>query len=330
MKDNILICGTNWLGDSVMSMPAVRLLKRRNPSSLITVLVKPRLVDLWKMQSSVDNVIRLNAGVGETLAMGSSIRKFGFGAAYVFPNSFRSALIPFLAGVPERVGMRGHCRSCMLTCVVKPPSVPEKIHQSWEYFEIIGESGVAEMEQPKLDIPADLTAKMLQRFALGTGEFIGLIPGAARGPSKRWPEDRFVEMGKGLALTRECKLLVFGSGNEKDSCAAVAAGIGKKALNLEGQTSLPELAALLAKCRVVICNDSGGMHLAAAAGAKVVAVFGMTDPAKTGPMGKGHRVICAEGVRQSRDIKRDSSEAAAALKSISADRVAAAAREVLA
>jgi heptosyltransferase-2 len=123
---------------------------------------------------------------------------------------------------------------------------------------------------------------------------------------------------------------VFGSGNETDLCETVTAGIGRKALNLAGQTSLPEFAALLSSCGVVICNDSGGMHLAAAAGAKVVAVFGMTDPAKTGPMGKGHRVICAEGVRQSRDIKRDSSEAAVALKSISADRVAAAAREVLA
>jgi heptosyltransferase II len=89
MTNNILICGTNWLGDSVMSMPGVRLLKRRNPSSLITVLVKPRLVDIWKMQSSVDNVIRLNHGVGETFGMASSVRKLDFGAAYIFPNSFR-------------------------------------------------------------------------------------------------------------------------------------------------------------------------------------------------------------------------------------------------
>jgi heptosyltransferase II len=329
MTNNLLICGTNWLGDSVMSMPAIRLLKRRNPSARITILVKPRLADFWKMQSLVDSVIRLNAGLGETLAMAGSIRKLGFGAAYVFPNSFRSAVIPFLAGVPARTGMRGHFRALMLTRVVEPPAVPQKIHQSWEYLEIVGESGVAEVEQPKLDIPSELGAQMAQRFTLGSAELIGLIPGAARGPSKRWSEDRFIEVGKGLALTRECRLLVFGSGNETELCETVASGIGRRALNLAGQTSLPELAALLARCRVVICNDSGGMHLAAAAGAKVVAVFGMTDPAKTGPMGKGHRLICAEGVQQSRDIKRDSHEAAAALKSISADRVAAAARELL-
>jgi heptosyltransferase-2 len=331
MIDNILICGTNWLGDSIMSMPAIQLLKQRQPSSKITMLVKPKLAALWKMHQAVDEMIPLEDGFAGALRGVSDVKKAGVSRAFIFPNSFRSALLPFLAGVRERVGMRGHQRSWMLTRTVAPPSTPDRNHQSWEYIEIAGESaerGASEL--PRLVIPWEVRTEVGKKFGIDTaGELIGLIPGAARGPSKRWPPERFVEVGYKVSERAKCHTLVFGSDSERELCAEVANGIGRWAHNLAGNTTLSELAALLGLCRVVICNDSGGMHLASAVGTKVVAIFGLTDPATTGPMGKGHRVICAEGVSKSRDIARTSSDAAGALRTIGAARVAQAALDVM-
>jgi len=122
---------------------------------------------------------------------------------------------------------------------------------------------------------------------------------------------------------------VFGTGGESELCAEVARGIGNDAVNAAGKTSIRELAAVLAACAVAVTNDSGGMHLAAAVGTKVVAVFGVTDPDKTGPIGSGHRVIAAEGVRRSRDLAPDSPAARAALDAIPADVVLSAVGEAL-
>jgi lipopolysaccharide heptosyltransferase II len=153
---------------------------------------------------------------------------------------------------------------------------------------------------------------------------IGLLPGAARGPSKRWPAERFAEVGRRLASERGLRIAVFGSAGEAAICREVADGIGGAAACLAGRTSLPELTALLAGCRAVVSNDSGGMHLAAAAGTPVVAIFGLTDPAVTGPIGAAHRVVAAAGVTRARAIPRHSEEAERALRSVTADEVFAA------
>ena len=158
---------------------------------------------------------------------------------------------------------------------------------------------------------------------------MGLLPGAARGPSKQWPPDHFIAVGRQLAARPGCRIVVFGARDEASLCRAVAEGIGPAAITLGGETTLSELAALLGLCRVVVANDSGGMHLAAAAGARVVAVYGLTDPAKTGPIGHGHRIVCAEGRPRSRDIRRNSREAKDALASIRPDRVLEAVMELL-
>jgi len=331
MHPKVLVCGANWLGDSVMSMPAIQAFKESDPGRWLTMLVKPDLVPLWRMHPGVDEVLTLEPGVWGTLRAARVVAGLGFSEALVFPNSFRSALIPYLGRVSERVGMKGHARSWMLTRVVTPSSAPGRTHQAWEYLALVGMTG-RPPACPRLMVPGAAIEAARTRLHLGASgdRLAGLIPGAAYGPSKCWPAERFAAVGGRLAEENGCRVVVLGRASESALCAAVARHAGKEVLDLAGKTSLPELSALLSLCRVVIANDSGGMHLAAACGARVVGVFGITDPSKTAPLGTGHRVLGPEGVRGSRDIERDSAEARQCLQTISVEQVTAAAVAVLA
>ena len=332
---HVLVCGVNWLGDSVMTMPAIRALRERRPEFRITMLVKPALAPLWRMQPAVDDVLESPAGRGGVWRVARVLARKNCGTAYVLPNSFRSALVPFLARVPERIGAPGHWRSWLLTRVVRAPAGrAEAGHQAFEYFDITGVPRDPQgLRMPCLPVPAAVveTVRGLleRRFGGGVRGWVGLMPGAARGPSKRWPAERFAEVGRRLARESGFGILALGSVGERALCQGVTEAIGAGASSLAGETSLAELAAVLSICRVVVANDNGGMHLAAAVGARVVAVFGMTDPATTGPLGEGHSIVRAEGVEGSRDIPRASRAAVRALESISAERVYEAAVSVL-
>ncbi|MBN1557513.1 MAG: lipopolysaccharide heptosyltransferase II [Lentisphaerae bacterium] len=323
----VVVMGTNWLGDSVMSMPALQALKARHPQGRLTLCVKPGLAALWALHDAVDAVIVAEAGMRGTAQAARAVRRCGAGRALVFPNSFRSALIPFAARVPERVGLRGHQRAWMLTRVATPPDPAAKRHQVWEYLRIAGLDGDSVPEAPRLRVPPALRETCRADFRL-TGEhtWAALLPGAARGPSKRWPAERFAAVGRRF---REAgvRVAVLGTAAEAPLCRRVAEGAGE-ALNLAGRTTLPEYAAVLSLCRCAVGNDSGGTHLAAAVGSRVVTVFGLTDPEQTAPLGEGHRIVAAEGPR-SRDLPRRSREARARLAGIEPERVWAAARAVL-
>ena len=219
----------------------------------------------------------------------------------------------------------------MLTQVAGEFPAGERCHQAWEYLSLVGAAGeLSECPAPRLSSQEGLAAEMCTRLGMDRDRpWVALIPGAARGRAKQWPPSRYVEVGRGAADPYGCRCVVFGTGGESELCAEVARGIGNDAVNAAGKTSIRELAAVLAACAVAVTNDSGGMHLAAAVGTKVVAVFGVTDPDKTGPIGSGHRVIAAEGVRRSRDLAPDSPAARAALDAIPADVVLSAVGEAL-
>jgi heptosyltransferase-2 len=331
MKDRVLICGVNWLGDALMSLPAVRAMKRASPGCELMVLAKSFLLPLWESEPSVSGVLELEHGPAGTCRTVARIRGARCRVAYVFPNSFRSALLPFLGMVPERVGSPGHQRVWMLTRVASVGPDAQRGHQSREYFDILGiRPEVGDLAGCRLAVPAaavEAADAMLGRSAAGES-LVALIPGAARGPSKCWPEANFIETGRTIAAGG-VRIAVFGSSREVDLCARVSKGIGPSCMNLAGRTSLLQMAACLQRCRVAVTNDSGGMHMAAAAGTRVVAIYGLTDPSKTGPMGEGHAVMVASGVQGSRDIARRSRAAVEALASIAPGQVVAAVRERL-
>ena len=324
-----LLCGLNWVGDSIMAMPALHDFVSKSVSS-VSVLAKPGLVPLWSMMPGIEDVHALSPGTYGTLATGLRLRREHFDEAYVLPNSFRSAFIPFVAGVPKRVGVAGQHRGWLLTHRWDRPTDPRRYHQAWEYVHALLPSykGDRLPTIPKLELdPSSLTIAS-EWLGDRSDRWVGLVPGAARGPSKRWPPKYFATVGKRLVDEEDCRIVVMGSVAEKLLCSEVVEAIGPSAIDLAGRTTLSSWAAVLAACDVVIANDSGGMHLACAMGTSVVAIYGQTDPQKTGPLGPA-TIVQRSDVRNRR-IARDSEAARLSLASILPNEVYEAAQHWLA
>lgn len=318
----VLVVAPSWLGDCIMAMPALVAFRRRLPGVHVSILAKPSVVALWSLLDGVASVIPLKTGFKGMRETVQAVRADGFDFAYVLPKSFRSAWIPFVARIPGRRGMAGHGRDWMLTETVALSAEAEQGHQSLEMAEVFHVAHGEREAPPFLCVSADVLQSAKTRLLASVPAdrpVIAFFPGAAHGPAKRWPTDRFVTLGKRLASDH--LILVLGGKGDAAVCAETAAGIGPAALDLAGQTSLSELTGVLSACRCVVANDSGGMHLAAGLGVPVVGLFGMTDPVKTAPVGTRNRLLTAEGVARSRDIDRDSVEARKAMESITVESV---------
>jgi heptosyltransferase-2 len=325
--ERVLLCGVNWIGDTIMSLPAIQAYRRRHPRVHLAVLVKPGLAPLWKLHAAPDELLTFEESPPGTFRAASMIRHWRFDRACVLPNSFRSALIPFLAGVPRRAGAAGHARAFLLTETVDTEGDAAS-HQALEYYRLLTPDAVpAEPERPALAISSELAVRADALLAAAKGPRVALLPGAARGPSKRWPAERFAAVGRRLAEKAGCGIVVLGSPSETDLAENVCRAVGPAAVNLGGRCSLGEWAAVLRSCRVAIANDSGGMHVAAAAGTPVVALYGLTDPRRTGPLGPA-RILQAGG-QGARDIARRSAAAEKNLAAITAEQVYEAALELL-
>lgn len=328
-RARVLLCGVNWIGDTIMSLPALEAWRAANPDAHLTVLVKKALRPLWEMHAAADAIETFDDTSSGTFAIGRTLRAAGFHQAIILPNSFRSALIPFLGRIPQRIGAPGHFRSPLLTQRIRHRPEPGRAHQAFESYALFGLPPPEHLGPPHLLVSEGARESALAKIANLPRPIVGLIPGAARGPSKRWPAPRFIALARRLVLERGCGVALFGGPDDHELCAEIEEAIGAASVNLAGRTGLKEWAAALACCDLVVCNDSGGMHLAAAVGAPVVAVFGLTDPDRTGPLG-GACAIVRAGPPGSRDIPRDSAAARQALESIPADQVFAAAEPFLA
>lgn len=329
MENEILIISPNWLGDAVMAMPAVKQLELASPAGTrLVIMAKKAVAGLWRMHSSISEVIELQGGNKATFAMARTLRERKFKEVYIFPNSFRSALIPFLARIKRRRGTVMHARALMINDGVRFNKSFDDKHQAIEYLKIVNAPLDSDLSNTGF-VPeaAELPQEFVAQSTANT--CVAIIPGAARGDSKRWPF--YAETAK-LMLSKNpsLKFFVCGSPNEAPLCEQVVKEIGAdSATSLAGKTNLSQFATVLRKVSLVLCNDSGGMHLASASGTPVVAMYGLTSPVKTGPLGNNAVVIQPEGVKGARAISRNSEEAIAALRSISAEQVAEAALKVL-
>lgn len=324
---NILVSSVNWLGDTIMCMPAVQALRAQYPKAKITIMAKPSLIPLWQLHQVPNNILAINPKIQGAFSTAASVRKKHFTNAFIFPNSFRSALIPFLGRVPNRHGKPGNARSFMLTKLVAPSSAS---HQSYEYMDILGLERSARPERAKLSIPSEALESMSKK--LKTAEkrsVIALIPGAAFGSAKQWPPDYFITAGKTLSQKTGASFAIFGSSSERTLCSQICSNL-PNSINLAGETTVSEFAAGLSLCKTAITNDSGGMHIADAAGINVVAIFGMTDPSVTGPLGKEHRIITDGKNGLTRDIKKDDPRAIERMRAVRPEQVIDAALSILA
>jgi heptosyltransferase-2 len=298
-----LVRATNWLGDAVMSLPAIRAIREALPRAHIAVAARPGLADLYARESGIDRVIPYPKpkGLRERWDFTASLRAERFDAAILLQNAFDAAAMAWMARIPVRIGYNRDGRGLLLThaiSVPKPGEIPR--HERFYYLELLRRAGLveylADVEAIRLGgIDGARAAGGRRLAALGVeGPAIGISPGAAYGDAKRWLPERFAEAGGQLAATLRASVLIFGSGAERELCEAVAAPLresGVAVRNLAGETTLGEFIELAAACRVFLTNDSGGMHIASALAVPTVAVFGATDEAGTGPTGPLARVV---------------------------------------
>lgn len=277
----IVVKGANWLGDAVMSLPLFRSLRRMRPDARIGVLTKPGLADLYRA-AAVDEVLPYDSWLGAV----RSIRK-KFDVAIILPRSFSSAFLAFSSRVPRRIGYAGDGRSALLTDRVPVEDGLLERHRVFYYHHLLSRLGPPpDPEPPRLEIPAD--AREWAARALPGEGYVGMNPGATYGVAKQWFSDRFTEVGRKLG-----KVVVVGGPAEAELGAQVSAGIPGSVL-LAGKTTVTQLAAAIARCRLFVTNDTGPMHVAQAVGVPIVAIFGPTDPVTTPPFGSKHTIVRKE------------------------------------
>jgi heptosyltransferase II len=337
----ILVRGVNWLGDAVMTTPALLRLREKFPAAHIALLTPEKLRELWLNHPAVDETISFAPGEG-VFAIAKKLRRWGetssesglagqnagttargyarptrFDLALALPNSPRSALEVFLAGIPRRIGYARPWRNYFLTQTVAPRAgamkmrkrseaeirklisenskfkiqnskFPPAAHQIFEYLNLAAALGAnPEPLPPQLFITPEEIEATKKKFGLEkiAQPIFGLNPGAEYGPAKRWPVEKFIAAAREIQKRTNCFLLLFGNKADVNTASQIESAIGNRqsAINLAGQTSLRELMALLQLCRVLLANDTGPMHVAAALGTPVVVPFGSTSPELTGP-----------------------------------------------
>lgn len=313
----------NWLGDSIMAMPAVAALVRGSPPDSVVGLCKPAVRSIWNVAAAPIPLIEIPPSFSATIRSKELLGPHQFEQCIVLPNSWRGAFIPFVAGIPERRGSRGHWRSLLLTEVVNDQISSQ--HLSRDYAALLGVPADSLCDDALIAVPQvtrDGVRQILSRIerASAKSPLFGLLPGAARGPSKRWPTESFIAAGKLLQSELGGSIVVLGARNERELCEEIAAGIGGRAWSYAGTLSFLEGLGMMEVCDAIISNDSGGMHMAWALGRPLIAIFGITDPGKTGPLGQRSCVL-QNSDRRSRSVPRDCPEARAALARISPNQV---------
>jgi heptosyltransferase-2 len=284
LQGPLVVRSPNWLGDAVMALPAVRNLKDMIEDEPLVVAAPDKLAALWQKCPFVDRVIALDQPKN-LKASAAQLREGDFASAVLLPNSLRVATEAWMAGIPERIGYARGGRSMLLTQTVPVPQRnPARLHQRYYYLDLI--SALGGPDDPSLP----RLRKEPTTVAGSRGLVLAFCPGAEYGPAKRWPVENFAAIARHFIATRKAKILLLGAPVDvpvADEFLKLVPGADHRA----GKTSLAEFMAALVTARLVVCNDSGAMHVASALGVPTLSIFGSTEPALTGPMGARIRVL---------------------------------------
>ncbi|MGD0617794.1 MAG: lipopolysaccharide heptosyltransferase II [Bryobacteraceae bacterium] len=299
---NILIRATNWIGDAVMSLPALRAIRTRYPEARVSVLARPWVLDLYARERFADEIVPYSCrNLREKFKLAISLRG-RFDRAILLQNAFEAAALAFVAGIPERIGYARDGRSVLLTRAVPVPKAGEiPRQQRFYYLELLRRAGIIDY-LPAAGEPIRLegaeNAREEGRALLSESGLqspvVGVSPGAAYGGAKRWLPERFAEAAVSIARSTGSHVAVFGSTAERQICGDVRSAISARGIlahNFAGETTLARFISLAAACNLFLTNDSGAMHIASALGVPTVAVFGATDDTTTGPTGPLARVV---------------------------------------
>jgi heptosyltransferase-2 len=297
-QTKILIRATNWVGDAVMSLPAIRAVREAFPAAHLTVLARSSVAGLYARERAIDRVLLF---AGERRRAAAELHRERFDYAILLPNSFDSALLAWMAHIPRRIGYRRDARRWLLTEAVpvpEPGEIPR--HERFYYLELLRRAGLIHEYPPCAEIRLDGAdeAREAGRAALeaagAPAPVIGVSPGAAYGNAKRWLPERFAETAAAVARAHGASVALFGAAAERPLCETVAGFVreaGVAVRNFAGETTLRQFIDLCAACRLFLTNDSGAMHISSALGVPAVTVFGATDDTATGPTGPWSRIV---------------------------------------
>jgi heptosyltransferase II len=291
MPRNILVVGPSWVGDMVMAQSLFLRLKQRDSSCNIDVVAPGWSLPVLGRMPQVRNGIELpiahgEFGWGKRKVLGYALRQNNYDQAIVLPGSWKSALVPYFADIPKRTGYRGEWRYELLNDI--RPLDEKVLKTTVERFVALAEdaptSTPPEIIPPRLHSERALAHRLAMQLGLNAPQLaVGLMPGAEYGPAKQWPLESFGTLAKLLAESG-VQCWIFGSAKEVELGERIREFSGGVAVNLCGKTELVDLVDLSAICRAVVTNDSGPMHIAAAAGTPVVAIYGSSTPDHTPPL----------------------------------------------
>ncbi|WP_232370890.1 lipopolysaccharide heptosyltransferase II [Desulfogranum marinum] len=301
----ILIRSTNWIGDAVMTTPAVRTIRENFPDSEISILVLPWVSDIFRCSPRVDTIITYDKkgrhqGLAGKWHLARELNAYNFDCAILLQNAFEAALITTLARIPCRGGYTTDARGLLLSHGVRKSAAIHKKHQVHYYQEMVQGLGLHPGDDAlELFIPQSVqqaTREKLLSITNGkieTSPLIGFNPGAAYGPAKRWPAQKYADLAGAICSNHEAYIAVFGTAadNEAAQCIKQSVPDPSKILDYTGKTNLIEAMALIEQCNAFVTNDSGLMHVAAALKVPLAAIFGSTDHIATGPFSNNSVII---------------------------------------
>jgi heptosyltransferase-2 len=286
----VLVVGPSWIGDTLLAQPLFRLLHDRHDDAAVDVLSPQWTLPLLARMPEVRRPILNPFGHGELKlgarrALGVKLRDEGYDQAIVLANTFKSALVPYFAGIPLRTGFRGEMRWGVLNDVrsLDEGAMPRLAQR---YATLAGAPGAAAAPLPEVRLTIDEPKRIATLARLGLNHAqraAALCPGAEYGPAKRWPAPYFAELARHLAAAGQAVWLV-GSSTDRDMAESIVTLSGNVCRNLCGETTLDEAIDVLASSNVVVSNDSGLMHVAAALGKRLIALYGSSSPHYTPPL----------------------------------------------
>jgi heptosyltransferase II len=300
----ILIRATNWVGDAIMALPAIRAI-RNHPDAHVSILARSYVADIYRDQNVAHELIIYDhrykyAGISGRERLASELRSRKFDVAILLQNAFDSAWLAWRAGIPQRIGYARDARSILLTKAVpvpKPDEIPA--HEKFYYLELLRRAGWIDSvpDEPFIKLQVNEVCRNRaadQLAAAGVRPHaikLAIGAGAAYGSAKCWPPSRYAELANQLQAQWDADVILFGAAGETDVSSAIASEMHRTPIDLTGKTTIADLPALLSQCHVFIGNDSGAMHVAAAVGLPAVAIFGPTDPFGTAPVTPRHTIV---------------------------------------
>lgn len=294
----ILIRATNWVGDSIMALPALRAVRKKFSDAHIAIVARPYVADIYRDQSICDEWIAydpkgVHRGWRGRELLAKELRSKQFSVALLLQNAFDAAWLAWRAGIPQRVGYARDGRSFLLTKAVKLPK-PGEIppHEKFYYLELLRRAGwideLTDDPHIALHVPDPARQRALKTLLNAgvrpQGLRVAVGAGASYGSAKCWPPARFAKALNDFVSDTDADVILFGTAAEAAVSSAIAADLRRAPIDLTGKTSIADLPALLSQCHIFLGNDSGAMHVAAAVGLPVVAIFGPTDPQGTAPV----------------------------------------------